>query len=133
MGRQYGIFDNGGLYGIEMRDDGKIQCTFGGQSVDSESSISTQAWTHAACTYDLQSLQIYVNGSLSKCQSAQGLSTQAGAIGVAIGANLTAGPVFTDQFVGGVDNIWLFDRALTGPELCATAGQSGCNTSCPGD
>ena len=128
----YGIFDNSGQFGIELHSDGHLQATFGGQQVDGRTSVATQAWTHVALTYDGSSLQLLVNGAVDGCRSGSGGSGPTGnTAGVAIGANLSSSAVFADQFIGGLDNIWLFNRALSDAELCATAGQSGCNTTCP--
>jgi hypothetical protein len=130
--QKYSIFDNSGRYSIEMKSSGGLSCSAGGQSVDSTTSVSTGAWTHVACTFDSQNLRIYVSGNLDGCHSGGSGSGSTGQLsGVAIGAELSSSLALDNQFIGGIDNVWLYDHALSSSEVCAAAGGSGCNTTCP--
>jgi hypothetical protein len=131
--QKYSIFDHSGHYSIEMKDNGSVTCSAGGQSVDSSTSISTGAWTHVACTFDSQNLNIYVSGNLDGCQNGGSGSGSTGQpAGVAIGAELGSGFTLDNQFIGGIDNVWLYDHALTSAEVCAAAGGTACRSTCPG-
>lgn len=75
--------------------------------------IGTGEWTHVACTYDeaTGAAKLYVNGALR-----DSLEYQL-AIGVS-GEDLRIGrSAHGDEFNGGIDQVAVFDRVLTGAEV----------------
>lgn len=123
------LLDNNRQYAVSYQPDGQIRCGLGSTTVDSLISYFDQAWHHVACTYDGQRLKVFVDGSVQGCTAASTIATT-GAEGLAIGANLDAGPTYSGQFIGGLDNVQVFARAWTPAELCTTAGSTLCNASC---
>lgn len=132
----HGLFDNHGHYAMRIREDLKIRCGIGPDAaarVSSESAVPGQTWSHVACTYAGGEMRVYVNGHLSDCQAlvAPAFASDRGS---AIGAEIDPAGLdgLRDRFLGGVDNVRIYDRALDGPALCAAAGHTGaCPDECP--
>ncbi|MBX3160857.1 MAG: LamG domain-containing protein [Deltaproteobacteria bacterium] len=89
-------------------------------------------WAFAACTYSAPMLCAYSfrNGSATPqvtCGNTDGApldtSDGVGAIGALL--DLTSGAL-TQRFVGSIDAVRVYNRALTQAQLCASAGLSGC-------
>lgn len=97
-----------------------MRCSVNGQRVDSQVTISPNQWRHVGCTYDGHNLLVYIDGDVSNCYDVS-LTATTGTIGMMVGA----------PFFGGVDNVHVISRAVSDAEMCAHAGKSGCNTSCP--
>jgi len=132
-GSKYWMLDNNTEYGMEYLDNGDIRCLIHDQIVDSVAAVETVHWHHVACTYNLHHLAVLIDGAVDNCQDLTNPIPTDGHDGVAIGANVGAGPMFTERFVGGLDNVRLYDRTLSGAELCTIAGNgTSCNRMCPG-
>ena len=128
------MLDNNNQYGIEYRDDGQIRCVIKDKTVDSHTSVPVGAWTHVACTYDVSRLIVFVDGAVDNCEDENTPIPTEGVDGVAIGANLGAGQMFDDRFIGGLDNVRVYSRDLAANEICTIAGHgTSCTQSCPGD
>ncbi len=125
MMQSYWALDNNKQYFVAYRDDGKFRCGIGSTTLDSSVAVPKDTWYHVACTYDEGKLRLFVNGQLAGCKSAPAISTS-GTEGLAIGGNIGAGNTFSDQFVGGLDNIQVFARTYTMDEVCDAAGQTNC-------
>ena len=112
-------------YGVFRDHDGTVACDFGGNTVWSPKPIAVGAWTHVGCVAD-DTLRIYVNGDVVDCTDL----SQSQVLG---GDDLLIGnsPDGMQDFVGGVDNIRVFSRALSADDMCARAGRSQCKSSCP--
>jgi hypothetical protein len=81
----------------------------------SPSSIESNVWTHIAATYDGHHLRLYVNGELvdtTYTSTPNMASTGPLYIGCA--------PDFDDWFAGRIDEVRLFERALTPAEVAAS-------------
>jgi hypothetical protein len=90
--------------------------------VTSSTPVQTNAWYHIAMTYDGATLRLYVNGALAGTVAAVNAMT-ATTQGFVIGG-LASGPW---DFYGQVDEVSLYNRALTGSEVLGvyTAGAGG--------
>ena len=100
-----------------------IGVTSGLKILDSLAVIQSNTWYHVAETYDGAALKLYVNGSLDSQMAVTGpiiTTTQP----VRIGGDAPAGPYY---FNGRVDEISLYNRALTSNEIAAiyNAGSAG--------
>jgi chitodextrinase len=74
--------------------------------------LPLNAWSHVAATYDGTTLALYVNGTqVSSATAAGPLSTSADPL--RIGADLTWG----EYFDGRIDDVRLYDHALSGAEV----------------
>jgi hypothetical protein len=89
----------------------------GGGSFDAPVAIPLNQWTHIAATFGDTIRRLYVNGSEVASQGGQGpLFYDPAAIPVTIGADFASnGP--TDIFNGRVDEVAIYDRALTSDEV----------------
>ncbi len=116
---QIGTHDWGGA----RRPNGGI-CTTDGEFMNwGGEAISDATWTHMAITYDANAgannFKLYVNGQLSTAQTVTGnLTTGQGLLFLGnSGANL-------ENFVGAIDELRLWNRALTQAEIAANLGRT---------
>jgi len=100
-----------GYYLYVRGDDNKPALYLGGVEVVSMSAISTHQWYHIAGTYDNSVLKIYINGDLK--------NTFLGSGGTGVEYNCYIGYDQTDGFYfdGRIDDVRIFDRALTEGEI----------------
>lgn len=76
--------------------------------------LALNAWSHLAATYDGANVRLYVNGALVSSQPATG------AMGASTGALRVGGnTVWAEWFKGLIDEVRVYDRALSGPEIQA--------------
>lgn len=128
----YWLLDNNRQYFAQYLSNGKFRCGVNVITVDTELPVAEGSWYHVACTYNKsqRSLRVYVNGHLAGCA---GLATDIptdGNEGIAIGSNIAAGGTVSQPFVGGLDNIKVFNRTLTSSQVCDSASNSGCWATC---
>jgi len=131
--KRFVMLGNNTQYYVAYEDDGSVRCGIGGASVLGQVSIPPVpgTWHHVACTYAANErvLRTYVDGDVTGCGTLNGGIPQGGNDGVAIGANYGAGK-YTDNFVGGLDAVHLYARALSALELCDAVGRTGCSDRC---
>jgi concanavalin A-like lectin/glucanase superfamily protein len=105
---------------------GKTRLIIGGTSVSGATTIPTGSFTHVAGTYDGTTLRVYFNGSLDGSLGFPG-AIPSNALPLRIGADSTGANLFS----GLIDEVEVFNRALTQPEINAIvlAGSAGkCKT-----
>ena len=125
MGQSYWALDNNKQYFVSYQHDGKFRCGIGNMVVDSSIPMQKDSWYQIACTYDRGKLRLFIEGQLAGCRAVPAIPID-GTEGLAIGGNIGAGSVFSEQFIGGLDNIQVFARAYTMDEVCTAAGKSDC-------
>ena len=76
--------------------------------------LALNGWTHLAATYDDATLRLYVNGTLASSLSVNG-SIPASTGPLRIGGN----SVWNEWFAGQIDDVRIYNRALTATELKA--------------
>ena len=76
--------------------------------------LPRKAWTHLATTYDGSTLRLYVNGTLVSRRSVSGPMRTSGRP-LRIGGNA----VWGEFFKGSIDDVRVYDHALSGAELKA--------------
>jgi hypothetical protein len=113
---------NAGQYALVFDQNGSVGCSIGGSVIDDPAKLTLNVWAHVACTYDGSTLKIYANGDLAECLPVNGTIPTDNTSGTGIGAG---------KFIGGLDDIHIYSRALTDSEICMQAGRTGCNTRCP--
>ena len=98
--------------------------TPGAVASTSTSTPSAGTWTHLAGVYDAnaQTMRLYVNGSLQDTDT--GARPFASSGGTTVGAGRWNGSV-TDFWSGQVDDVQLYQKALTGSEITATRDGNG--------
>jgi len=123
------LLDNNTQYFLTYEMDGKVRCGIGSKVVTSSAAITDSAWHHVACTYDgAHELHVYVDGDRSGCVNYSSAIPTGGTDGIAIGANYGAGNGFTENYVGGIDAVHVYARAMSDTEICSAAGQQSCQT-----
>jgi hypothetical protein len=133
--QHYWLLDNNTQYFAIYEGDGSVRCGIGTQT-----SVSSRArfvptipasWHHVACTYAAsREVRVYVDGDLSGCTTGPSAIPQSGTDGVAIGANYGSGS-FHENFVGGLDAVHIYGRAMQATEVCSAAHRTGCDNQCP--
>jgi hypothetical protein len=89
----------------------------GDLAAPASAATAVNAWTHMAVTYDGTSLKLYVNGTLVRTTPASGAMTSStGAL--RIGGN----NVWGEWFAGTIDELNVYNRALTAAEIVQDRG-----------
>ncbi len=83
-------------------------------------SIPLNTWTHVAGTFDGSVKTIYINGTQVGTQTVS-VNMQSGTYWINIGGNGSG-----DEWKGKLDEITVWNRALTPIEVCALAGKTNC-------
>jgi hypothetical protein len=96
--------------------------------VDGSATIGTSTWYHVTMTYDRTNLHLYHNGVLDSSTTTQGRIMPAD-FPMLIGG----GDSVAEGFVGRLDEVGLYDRALSSGEIAAhtLAGQAGKSFTAP--
>jgi hypothetical protein len=120
---------NGGTtspFSINLLTTSKVQyaCT-GCTTRTSTASLTANVWSHVTTTVSGSTLKIYINGVLDSTQDI-GISTRSSGNG-----SLNFGRTATKYMRGGIDEISIFDRALSAQEVRAIydANAAGVNTA----
>ena len=79
--------------------------------------LPLNTWTHLAATYDGNTLRLYVDGNLAASRA------QTGSIQPSTGAlHIGADPIFNAFWAGAIDEVRIYDRALSDTEVRAEIG-----------
>ena len=135
-GHEYFVVDSSGQFSMSIQDSNALRCAVA--TGNGERDVSTRdvpvgddRWHHIACTWDPDkggTIRAYIDGAVDDCDTGTGPIVElAGA--TTVGARTNGGA--SEHFFGFLDNVHVYDRALTPGELCAIAGQSGCESRCP--
>ena len=114
---RYGIVDKDATYALHFHGDKTIRCTTNVGMGSAPLTIQTGQWTHVACTYDQSMIRLYQDGVLIMMSAASGPIGSSGTP-LTVGMNSPSG----DNFVGKLDEVKVWRRALTAAELCDEAG-----------
>jgi len=122
------LLDNNTQYFLTYEMTGQVRCGIGGsKTVTSNTVIAPATWHHVACTYDgAHELHVYVDGDRSGCVNYSSAIPTGGTDGIAIGANYGAGNNYTENYVGGIDAVHVYARAMSDSQVCSAAGQHNC-------
>src|SRR5438046_5653023 len=88
--------------------------TAGNQNLAAPSGLAVNTWTHLAATFDGAMVRLYVNG-VQVTSQAQATPLRATTGTLQIGADSYAG----ENFVGRIDEVRIYNRALTAAEIQA--------------
>jgi hypothetical protein len=106
----FGIYSDGRLYA-------HLYLSTGTNGMDGINVVPLNQWTQVTMTYDGVSLKYYVNGILDKTKAVAGtIGGSPQAENIAIGAYLYNGN-FTSYFNGSMDDIRIYNRALSNVEV----------------
>jgi hypothetical protein len=107
---QYNLFNAGGMLNFRLTLVGQIATPV----------PSAGAWHHVAATYDNATMRIYVDGVLAASAPAYGpLLTTTDPL--YFGSKVGPGGTAHDSFVGVMDEVYVFERAITAAEVSALA------------
>jgi hypothetical protein len=138
-GWEYFIVDSSGQFSLSIQDNNSLRCAINGGSGNSTRDVASGAdvpvgdgrWHHVACTWDPDkggTLKVFIDGAVDDCESNTGpIVETAGA--TTIGARTNGG--VTDHYLGILDNVHVYDRALQPSELCSHANKTDCKAECP--
>lgn len=98
---------------------GKLRAVVNGLSCLSDTAVADNAWHHGAFTYDGENVKLYVDGTLQKQSIAWQGDFAANTHDLTLGMNRSgpAARVKNMAFEGMLDEVMLFNRALTETEL----------------
>jgi concanavalin A-like lectin/glucanase superfamily protein len=130
IGHRSWILDNNTQYFVTYEADGKVRCGIGSKTATSSAAIAISTWHHVACTYDLRDheLHVYVDGDRSGCTDINTGIPTGGTDGIAIGANYGTGGSYLENYLGGIDGVHLYGRAMSDAEICTAAGKTSCRS-----
>lgn len=112
--------DSGNIqYSITVSDRNTFTCDITGAGVHAEGgAIPLNEWSHVACTYDRNTLRLYVNG--------EQVASASGSSAIATSSRpLTIGKLEgydTRNFDGQIDEVKIYSRALTATEVAKDYG-----------
>ena len=127
--REWRLRNSAGMLAWHISNDGQDP---GSASLEFPSSqIPPNVWTHVVATYDDNNndqLAVYINGSLYKTATGEpgGIYNGSAALGVGGYYNTTA-----DSFDGVVDDVRIYNRALSVNDIAALYAQGGGSTPSP--
>jgi hypothetical protein len=113
-----GVWDTDGQYAVFIDAAGNIACTTGGSQF-ATGTVALDTWTHIACTAEADNAFIYINGVKKLSGLYNGAIPTAATNGAEVGGNAPDG---SSRFIGKMDLLRVYRRALTQPEICADAG-----------
>jgi hypothetical protein len=116
IGGRAGLLDNNGQYGLFLAPDGQVRCAIGSATAIGLG-VPVGVWTHVGCTYDGATIQLYQSGEPGASASSAGQLGTGGVDGLGLGQNVPSG----DHLQGALDDIHVWSRALSGPEMCAVS------------
>ena len=109
----YGLYANT----TAGRPNAQVYAAGDARQVNGPSTLPANTWTHLAMTYDGANLRLFVNGAQAAAVA------QAGAIATSTGVLRIGGNnIWPEWFQGRIDEIRVYNRALTAAEITADAG-----------
>jgi hypothetical protein len=114
-GLAYSLYSYDGAPGDPSGTDlpaGYVRIGFIDEPIRGAAPLALNTWTHLAVTYDGSVLNMYVNGQLVATRAQSG-SIVTSSSPLRIGGN----SVFGEYFVGLIDDVRVYNRALTASEI----------------
>ena len=123
VNRSTGSLDGHLLY-VTSSNTAKGRFNIGGStySVTGTSDVANGAWHHIAATYDGTTVKLYVDGSMQASTSVTGKLNWLVNSGVIVGRTVGTSSSTWNRFTGDVDEVAIYDRALTLSEVQARVG-----------
>ena len=122
------IFDSSGRLYLSRNSEGVLECGINGgvddQRVDGGTRLDELNWHHVACVFDAttREIRVYVDGDVDDCKD----------LDTTIDTSRTGTTTLGAGFLGAIDSVHVFPRALTSSDICTSAGRgTTCRTQCP--
>ena len=109
------------LYGSTDTGAPEVQVFTGGAShaTRAPTPLPINAWTHLAATYDGSNLRLYVNGAQVASTAVTGpIATSSGVL------HMGSNSVWNERYTGGMDEVRVYNRALSASEIQADMRRS---------
>jgi concanavalin A-like lectin/glucanase superfamily protein len=135
LSQGWSFFGNGHMLYLGFRPSDAFTCAFWGNNLDATVMTTDFNWHHYACTFDAstRTRQVYKDGVLVGSDTATGLYDGSGNVYIgrfAVTAdNAGRSPAF---FEGGVDDVRIYGRPLSGAQVAAIAQGEAAPTPTPG-
>ena len=97
-----------------QRPSGWVSMGAGDLGTNGTAAVATNAWAHLAATYDGTTLRLWVNGVNVSSRAVTG-AIASSTMPLRIGGN----SVWGEFFAGRIDEVRVYNRALTAPEIAA--------------
>lgn len=118
-GGRMGIIDKDGQWGVFVYDGGEVQCVANGVGTASVAgALQAGAWTHVACRYDSDSIDLFLDGVLEASDTGVTNPVPSGSATVNVGEDSPDGD---DQFEGLFDSFRWWSVPRTDAQICAAA------------
>ena len=112
------LMDNSNGNGVRCIPHTNVKWTV----VEIADAFPTTGWRHVACSYDGTTLRAYANATVGDTQPLTGTFTTTEPLQVGIGASvLPDATTYQNPFDGTLDDVRIFNRALTDAEMTALA------------
>jgi hypothetical protein len=114
-----GLLDHNGQWGFFLLPSLQVRCSMAGGPFAVGGSVVIGEWTHVACVYDRQTIQLYQDGvAILPATQATAANPLGNTDGIRIGQDSPDG----DPLTGSIDEvrIWQVDRSAD--QICAAAG-----------
>jgi hypothetical protein len=111
-----GLLDDNNQYGFFLAPDGSVRCVIG-STTDIGLTITTNTWTHVACTYDGAAINLFQDGRAGATVSDPNGIPTASVDGTALGQNSPTG----DHLDGALDDVRVWQVARDAVDLCTDA------------
>jgi hypothetical protein len=117
-----GVIDHNGQWGLFLAPGGQLRCVMPPVTA-TDLVVTPGVWTHIACVYDLQTVQLYQDGvAAANPPPATTAINTAPVDGIHIGEDSPGGG---DQLLGAVDDVRIWRTARTAAEIAGGGGVSG--------
>jgi len=117
-GLSYALYGNDGDTN-PSRPAGYVRNSSADKEATAGPALPVGAWTHLAVTYDGTSVRLYVNGVLRSTLAGAGGGITTSTAPVRIGGNVVFSSPGTEYFAGLIDEVRIYNRALTAGEIAA--------------
>ncbi|HLG18646.1 MAG TPA: LamG domain-containing protein [Bdellovibrionota bacterium] len=114
-------FSGATTYDMSVSMSGGLFCTLNDSSVQLGWQIQKNIWTHVACTYDGQTLRLFVNGrqqTMLTLSTPTGIQVTTDPVYLGVGGTGAAGY----HYQGYMDEVAIWNSVRTEDQICADAG-----------
>jgi hypothetical protein len=115
-----GLIDHNGQWGLFLAPGGQVRCVMPPVTA-TDLVVQPGVWTHIACVYDLQTVQLYQDGVAAPNPPPGTTAINTAPVdGIHIGEDAPGGG---DQLLGAVDDVRIWQVARTADEIAADAAR----------
>jgi hypothetical protein len=115
-----GLIDHNGQWGLFLAPGGQVRCVMPPVTA-TDLVVQPGVWTHIACVYDLQTIQLYQDGVAAPNPPPGTTAVNTAPVdGIHIGEDSPGG---ADQLLGAVDDVRIWKVARTAAEIAADAAR----------